>query len=226
MRAGRLGSRSSILPLLFAADAFGHCLARAADPAQTCRARRADSAARRSGDLLSAAPTTIRYLIASVVVGTAILSAPAVADDPGTVRRIGVLTASLPNSPVEAGLREGLRDLGYIEGKNIIIEWRRSLGTDEELRSLATELATSKVELIVAFSTPPAKAALQATTLPVVFASGDPVASGLAVSLAKPGGHGTGVSSVTTDLTPKRVAHALKLKVPQDLLLRADKVIR
>jgi putative ABC transport system substrate-binding protein len=113
--------------------------------------------------------------------------------------------APLPTSSVEEGFRDGLRELGYVEGKNLIIDWRRSLGTDEELRSLAVELASAKAELIVAFSTPPAKAALAATRLPVVFAAGDPVASGLAASLAKPGGNGTGISSVTTDLTPKRL---------------------
>jgi putative ABC transport system substrate-binding protein len=154
---------------------------------------------------MSALPATVRNLIQSVAIGAALLSLTAHADEVSSVHRIGVLTAALPRSPVEEGLRDGLRELGYIEGKNIVIEWRLSLGTDEELRSLATQLAGSNLELIVALGTPHARAALRATTLPVVFGAGDPVANGLAASLAKPGGNGTGVSAVTTDLTPKRV---------------------
>ena len=105
----------------------------------------------------------------------------------------------------EQGLRDGLRELGYIDGKSIVIEWRRSLGTDKELRSLASELASAKVELIVAFSTPAARAVLQTTTVPVVFLVGDPVGTGLAASVAHPGGHATGVSMLMPEMVSKRV---------------------
>ena len=105
----------------------------------------------------------------------------------------------------EQGLRDGLRELGYINGKSIVIEWRRSLGTDKELRSLASELASAKVELIVAFSTPAARAVFQTTTVPVVFLVGDPVGTGLAASMAHPGGRGTGVSMLNRELTGKRM---------------------
>jgi ABC-type uncharacterized transport system substrate-binding protein len=106
-------------------------------------------------------------------------------------------------------LSDGLRDLGYIEGKSILIEWRRVLGTsgetNEELRSLVTDLVRSKVDLIVAFSTPAARAALQTTKIPVVFVAGDPVGSGLAASLARPGGKGPGVSMLMPETGSKRM---------------------
>ena len=106
-------------------------------------------------------------------------------------------------------LRDGLRDLGYIEGKSILIEWRRVLGTsaetNEELRSLVASLARSKVDLIVVFSTPAARAALQITKVPVLFVVGDPVGTGLAASLARPGGQGTGVSMLMPEMASKRM---------------------
>jgi putative ABC transport system substrate-binding protein len=131
----------------------------------------------------------------------ALLSALAWADQT-SIARIGVIMPTVSSSPLEEGLREGLRDLGYIDGKNVVIEWRRSAGTSEELRSLAANLA-GKVDIIVAIGSPAARAALQATTLPVVFTSGDPVQAGFASSLAKPGGNGTGVSVVSTQLNQK-----------------------
>jgi putative ABC transport system substrate-binding protein len=114
----------------------------------------------------------------------------------------------------EEGLRQGLRDLGYIEGKTMHIEWRRSSGTKEELQALATDLARSKVALIVASGTPAARAASQVTTMPIVFLVGDPVGAGLVASLAKPGGNSTGVSLITTELTAKRL-DLLRLLAPR-----------
>ncbi len=146
---------------------------------------------------------TLRTLFLSIVVGSAMLSAPTWADQP-SIRRIGVMTAG-GSSSTEKGLRDGLSELGYIEGKSIVIDWRRSLGTDDELRSLASQLASAKVELIVAFGTPAALAALQATAVPVVFIAGDPVSSGLAASLAHPGGEGTGVSMLMPQMVSKRM---------------------
>jgi putative ABC transport system substrate-binding protein len=114
----------------------------------------------------------------------------------------------------EEGLRQGLRDLGYIEGKTMHIEWRRSSGTKEELQALATDLARSDVELIVASGTPAARAASQVTTMPIVFLVGDPVGTGLVASLARPGGNSTGVSLITTELTAKRL-DLLRLLAPR-----------
>ena len=152
---------------------------------------------------MSAAAMTMRSLITKVVIGAAFLSAPAWADP---VPRIGALVPTPANSPQEQGLRDGLRELGYVEGKNIVIEWRRTGGANAELRSLTTDLVHSKPDVIVVFTTPAARAALEATTIiPVVFLSGDPVASGLAVSLARPGGNATGVSGLMAELTAKRL---------------------
>jgi putative ABC transport system substrate-binding protein len=148
---------------------------------------------------------TIRSLILSVALSMTLLQMPAQADEPPAIPRIGVLVRPFANAPYETGLRDGLRELGYIEGKSIAIEWRRSAGGDED-RTLATELVRSKPDVVVVFSTIAARAASEADkTVPIVFLSGDPVASGLAASLAHPGGNATGVGGVLTELTAKRL---------------------
>ena len=118
--------------------------------------------------------------------------------------RIGVIdpqgSASFANS-----LRDGLRRAGYSEGTNLIMDWRGTSETEEELQALLNDLMRSKVDLLVTVGTPATRAALQRTTLPVVFAVGDPVVSGFASSLAKPGGRATGVSTLATELNVKRV---------------------
>ena len=120
--------------------------------------------------------------------------------------RIGFLTPIPESGPDREGFRQGLRELGYIEGKNILIEWRRA-DTGQELRALADGLIEAKVAVIVASGTQAARAAMQATaTIPVVFANvGDPVVSGFAASLARPGRNGTGMSTVSLELNPKRL---------------------
>lgn len=130
-------------------------------------------------------------------------TARANAADPNSIHRIGVLMDPIPSQ--EEGLRQGLLEFGYIEGENLLIEWRRSSARNEELESLATDLARSNVELIVASGTPAARAGSHATTLPVVFLAIDPVGSGLVVSLSKPGGRNTGMSAVGAELTAKRL---------------------
>jgi putative tryptophan/tyrosine transport system substrate-binding protein len=145
--------------------------------------------------------------VASAIMRTALLIsavlslALARADQPAPIPRIGVL-----NVPIEEFLRQALRDLGYIEGKNIAIESRRSSASERELQSLASELVRSKVDVIVTAGSPTARAVLAATaTIPVVFSAGDPVATGLVTSLVKPGGNATGVSVLSTELMAKRV---------------------
>ena len=90
--------------------------------------------------------------------------------------------------------RQGLRDLGYVEGRNVVIEYRDAEGKHERLPALAAELVALKVDVIVAPPTPAALAAKQVTkTIPIVFAAvSDPVSSGLVTSLARPGGNVTG----------------------------------
>jgi|SRR5882672_4429548 len=119
---------------------------------------------------------------------------------------IGFLTPLPESGPDREGFRQGLRELGYVEGKNIVIDWRRA-GTGQVSQSLADELVKSKVSVIVASGTPAADAAMRATAIiPVVFANiGDPVAVGFAASLARPGRNGTGVSIDSTELYPKRL---------------------
>jgi putative ABC transport system substrate-binding protein len=146
---------------------------------------------------------TVRCLTMAVVVSAVLGSQTIHADRSATVPRIGAIT--YPNPPVEEGLREGLEELGYTVGKSIVIEWRY-VRTEEDQHSAAIELAHSNPDVIVAFGTPIARAALAATkTIPVVFLSGDPVATGLASSLGKPGGNATGVSLIFTELTAKRL---------------------
>lgn len=104
--------------------------------------------------------------------------------------------------------RQGLRDLGYVEGQNIILEPRLAEGHNERLATLAAELVQLKVGVIVAAATPASRAAKAATsTIPIVFvAVGDPVKAGLVATLAQPGGNVTGLSLLTSDLSGKRLS--------------------
>lgn len=160
---------------------------------------------------------TLRALIVVVVIGATLSSWTVRADQSANIPRIGVLAAPYANTPANEGLREGLRELGYIEDESIAMV-RRSAGTQEELRSAAVDLVRQKVNVIVVFSTPAARVALEATTVPVVFLVGDPVSTGLAASLARPAGNATGVSLIYTELNSKR------LKVLQQLVPGARRV--
>jgi putative tryptophan/tyrosine transport system substrate-binding protein len=128
------------------------------------------------------------------------------AQQAGKVARIGYLTGHVAGNPhgLEA-FRHGLRDLGYVEGRNVVIEYRDAEGKLEPLPALAAELVALKVDVIVAGSTAAALAAKQATrTLPIVLAAApDPVASGLVTSLAHPGGNITGLSALSPPLVGK-----------------------
>ena len=141
-----------------------------------------------------------------LMIGAVLISIPASPAERLSTPRIGVLVPSLTSSPLEEGLREGLRQAGYIEDKNIVIEWRRYAPAHDDLVLLASGLAQSGVDVIVTVGSPATQAALKATTVPVVFTVvGDPVATGFAASLAHPGGHSTGVSTLAVELFPKRL---------------------
>src|SRR5262249_51339829 len=101
----------------------------------------------------------------------------------------------------------GMRDLGYIEGRNLVIEWRFADNEVGRLAALATELVNLKVDVIVASGTPVISAAQKATaTIPIVMpTSNDPVGSGFVASLGRPGGNTTGLSNLSPDLSPKAV---------------------
>jgi ABC-type uncharacterized transport system substrate-binding protein len=150
-------------------------------------------------------------------VAGALLVAPlaARAQQAGKTYRIGVLE-SIPAAQNAANLdalRRGLRNLGYVEGRNLIIEYRSADGRAERFPDLASELARLKVDLIVTRGTPAARAAKNATrTIPVVMATmGDP--SAIVTSFARPGGNVTGVVTFSTELTAKRI-ELLKELVP------------
>jgi putative ABC transport system substrate-binding protein len=133
------------------------------------------------------------------------------------VARIGYLSVNLAASPpnLHEAFREGLRDLGYVEGRDIVIEYRDAGGKAERLPALAAELVALKVDVIVAPPTPAALAAKQATrTIPIVFyGSADPVTSRLVTSLARPGGNVTGLSGLSPEVVGKCV-ELLKQAVP------------
>ena len=128
------------------------------------------------------------------------------AQQPAKTTRLAFLSMARQGdnaNSVEA-FKQGLRDLGYIEGKNIVFEMRWASYDHERLSNLAKELVTLKPDVIAAASALPAEAARQATTtIPIVMLSGDPLASGLVKSLARPGGNITGVSNIVTDASPK-----------------------
>ena len=153
-----------------------------------------------------------------LLVGLALASVNlADAQQPGKVRRIGILSAqssSVASSRVEA-FRKGLIELGYTEGKNITIEHRYADGRLERLPDLAAEIIRLKVDVILALGTPAALATKQATTtIPIVMTGGDPVRARIVASLARPGGNVTGLSDATVDVSTKRL-ELLKEIVPK-----------
>jgi putative ABC transport system substrate-binding protein len=150
--------------------------------------------------------------------GGGLLAAPlaAEAQQAAKVARIGYLVSNLATSPhLTEAFRQGLRDLGYVEGRNLVIEYRDAQGKFERLPTLAAELVALKVDVIVVGNVVTALAAKQATrTLPIVFtAVGDPVGSGLVTSLARPGGNVTGLSALYLELVGKCL-ELLKQAVP------------
>ena len=157
--------------------------------------------------------TNVRLIKVRLIVTLALSilswSPPAQAQQPKKVPRVGFLGNS--TTALEANLigpfREGLRDLGYVEGKNILIEYRWAEGKYERFPALIAELIASKIEVIVTAGTPASLAVKKATTsIPLVMiAVGDPIGTGLIASLAHPGGNITGLTSIAVDLEGKRL---------------------
>jgi putative ABC transport system substrate-binding protein len=137
-----------------------------------------------------------RILIWSLLTVSLITFSLAEAQQPGKVYLIGRLGAGFPIKPFNEAFSQGLRDLGYIEGKNISIEYRYAEGRFDRLPELAADLVRMKVDVIVAGSDQSIHAARQITsTIPIVIAqSGGPLARGLVESLARPGGNITGLT--------------------------------
>jgi len=148
----------------------------------------------------------------------ALLAFAAQAQPPASVPRIGYLVHSPltdPPSPERAGFLQGLRELGYEDGKNIVIEYRSAEGDPEMLPFLAQELVELKVKALVGLGSPVIRAARQASdTVPIVMLfAADPVALGFVQSLARPGTNVTGMTHMPADLGPKRL-ELLKTALP------------
>jgi putative tryptophan/tyrosine transport system substrate-binding protein len=155
-----------------------------------------------------------RFLLTSVA---GALAAPLAAEaQQAGSRRIGYLESSSP-SPARLQLleafRQGLRELGYLEGKNIVFESRFGEGKPDQIRRFAAELVELKVDILVTSGTPATGAAKQATrTIPIVMTQlADPVGSGLVASLGRPGGNVTGLSTQDADLGGKRLELLLQV---------------
>jgi putative ABC transport system substrate-binding protein len=129
------------------------------------------------------------------------------AQQPAKVPRIGYIAPTGPENTNYAAFLRGLRDLGYIEGKNILVEYRSMEGNRDRIPSLMAELVQLKVDILVSPNAPTILAAKQATrTIAIVMVvNTDPVASGLVDSLAHPGGNITGITRLTRDLSGKRL---------------------
>jgi ABC-type uncharacterized transport system substrate-binding protein len=148
-----------------------------------------------------------------------ILSHATEAQQATTVYRIGRLSSGYPFSASDRGeeaFRQGLRALGYVEGQNLVIEYRYAEGKTERLAALAAELVRLHVDVLVANGTPGTRAAQHATrTIPIVGVTlADPVETGLAASFARPGGNLTGLAFQNTDLSTKRL-ELLKEALPE-----------
>ncbi len=148
----------------------------------------------------------------------AILATPLAADaqEQTKVPRVGYLSPRPGPSHLDEAFRQGLHELGYVEGKNIIIDYRYAAWAWDRLPALAAELVRRKVDIVVATGgSATALAAKSATsTIPIVFTTADPVRAGLVASLARPGGNITGVNILTLELNVKRL-QLLKEAIPE-----------
>ena len=155
---------------------------------------------------------------ASSILGIALLLAVAVlaqAQQPGKLSRVGILFIGGRDQPNLESFKQGLRDLGYTEGKNIILEYRYAEGNQERLGDLAAELVREKVDVLVTTAASSAMAARKITqTIPIVVTSGKLLEMGLAKSLANPGGNVTGLEVMESELSGKRL-EILKETLPK-----------
>ena len=159
--------------------------------------------------------TRRREFIAGLGVA-AVWSATTHAQQLAKVPRIGVLSLSTGQTVPEEGLEQGFRDLGYVEGQTIILEYRRARGQQQRLPDLAAELLRLRVDVIVTGTTQAIQAVRRINrTIPIVMTSiADPIGSGLIESLARPGGNTTGLTLLSTDLVGKRL-EILKEAIPR-----------
>jgi len=141
-----------------------------------------------------------------IIAALALAQSPVGAQQAQKIPKIGFLGGANPRlAPILQSFRQGLRELGYVEGQNIIIEPRRSMGNTSEFNNFAAELVRLQVDVIVAQNINPTRSAMNATkTIPIVMTfPGDPVLLGFVASLERPGGNVTGVSGLTSELGGK-----------------------
>jgi len=147
-----------------------------------------------------------KLLLMLLFIAVVIMGAVAEAQQTEKTRVIGILSLSAKPTLRDDVFQRRLRELGWVEGQTVRIEYRRAANKVEHLPALAEELVRLKVDLIVAQSTPAVQAAKNATrTIPIVSISADPVGNGFVASLARPGGNITGVSMIMPELTGKRL---------------------
>jgi len=161
---------------------------------------------------------TIRVIIC--LLAAVFLPAGSVAQQPAKIPRIGFLSSGSPSTALgfSEAFRQGLRDLGYVEGKDIVIEYRWAEGKFDRMTDLAGELVRLKVDVILAPNSAIARAAKKATTtIPIVMANGGNL-EGLVSSLARPGGNVTGLTNISSELGGKR------LELLKEILPRLDRV--
>src|SRR5215831_786475 len=183
-------------------------------------ANSSESSSSASSRLPSQARCSLRWIALATVVALSVLLEPiaARAQESGKIPRVGSLAPRnrTDAAPFVDAFLQGLRDFGWIEGKNIVIEYRWAEGRSDRLDDLAADLIRLKVDVILAGNTQAAAAAKNATsTIPIVMGTaGDPVAIGLVTSLARPGGNITGLSfSVGLEILTKEL-ELLKETVP------------
>ena len=171
-----------------------------------------NSCERRNGPADVSRPRTsalvARYSVLCVALSALLLpfGSPTQAQQPGKVPRIGMLFIGGRDQPHLESFKQGLRERGYIEGKNIRFEYRYAEGKEDRLDQLAAELVREKVDVIVTTASISALAARKAShSIPIVMTSGNPLEMGLAKSLAQPGGNVTGLTVMLSDLSSKRL---------------------
>jgi len=159
-----------------------------------------------------------RVLIAIFALAFLAISEPAVAQSPGKIQRLAVLGNE--NNPPWEGFRRGLRELGYVDGQNVTIEWRWSEGKPDRFPGLAAEVVALKPDVIVASGTQAIRAAKRATSaIPIVMTTSSyPDKIGLVDSLSRPGGNVTGLSNVGPELSGK------KLELLKEIAPKASRV--
>jgi putative ABC transport system substrate-binding protein len=163
-----------------------------------------------------------RRAFLAVATASGLIAMPAVvrAQLAGKIHRIGFLSLQSGLTITTEAFLQGLSELGYVEGRNIVIEYRWAARKEERLPELAAELVRLRVEVIVAAAAPTIEAARRATnTIPIVMAvAADPVGSGLVASIARPGGNVTGLTALSTELAGKR------LQLVRELVPKATRV--